>query len=209
MFLDPKDIFPDPYLFAEQTVDFALEIFKTASFSSLPVLNRQGEYLGVMCFRKMFFASDELRKQGNISSLIEIVKPILVTTKLHNINTAYYSDVVPVIDSENHFRGFLKTNVIANKINRYFRRIAEFERKLLESSYNGIIAIDNQGIIKVFNPAAERILGRKQEEMISHHISELDPNLGMLDAVDRMTPMTGIRTEINGNKIWPIVLLGL
>ncbi len=154
-----------------------------------------------MCFRKMFFASDELRKQGNISSLIEIVKPILVTTKLHNINTAYYSDVVPVIDSENHFRGFLKTNVIANKINRYFRRIAEFERKLLESSYNGIIAIDNQGIIKVFNPAAERILGRKQEEMISHHISELDPNLGMLDAVDRMTPMTGIRTEINGNKI--------
>ena len=201
MFIDSKEIIPDPYLFAEQTVDFAIDVFRTASFSSLPVLNRQGEYLGVMCFRKMLFAADELRKKGNISSLIENVKPILITTKLQNINTAYFSDVVPIVDNENHFLGFLKTNLIANKINRYFRRMTEFERKLLDSSYNGIIAIDQNGIIKVYNPAAERILGRKPEEMIGRHISELDPNMGMLDAVDKMTPMTGIRTEINGAKI--------
>jgi len=201
MFLDPKDLFLDPYLFAEQSVDFSLEVFKTAAFSSLPVLNRQGEYLGVMCFRKMYFASEDLREKGDISSLIENVKPVLLTTKLQSINTAHYSDVVPVVDAENQFIGFFKTNIIANNINRYFRRLAEFERKLLESSYNGIIAVDNQGIIKVFNPAAARILGCKVEEMINHHFSELDPAMGMLDAMERMIPMTGIRAEINGAKI--------
>lgn len=52
----------------------------------------------------------------------------------------------------------------------------EFLRGIIESSPYGIIAIDRQGIVRVFNRAAEELLGYRAEEVVGRmRISDLYP----------------------------------
>jgi PAS domain S-box-containing protein len=48
-------------------------------------------------------------------------------------------------------------------------------RAVLETAVNGIITIDEQGVIESFNPAAERIFGYDADEMIGQKVNMLMP----------------------------------
>ena len=48
-------------------------------------------------------------------------------------------------------------------------------RVIIETVVDGIIVIDTQGIVRLFNPAAEKIFGYSQQEIIGHNINLLMP----------------------------------
>ncbi len=48
-------------------------------------------------------------------------------------------------------------------------------RALVEDAVDGIIAIDEQGIVQLFNPAAERMFGYRADEVLGHNITRLMP----------------------------------
>ena len=202
MIFDSKEIMSVPFLTMEASVGHAEEVFRKHALFSLPVLDADGSFVGILCLKKVFLAAAaETNPEHCIADMIYKVKPLSVTARVDSINTTNYSDIIPVVDEENRYLGFVETSRIAHKINRYYRQLAERERKLLEASYNGVLAVDSSGTITVFNPAAERILGRKRADVVGQHISQLDPQMGLMDSVERMEPMTGIHTEINGAKI--------
>ena len=201
MFLCEEDLIKEPVLTSTQSVDEARAIFSKVPYFSLPVQDPAGKYLGMICVRTLLFEADGLREKGEISGNLTKLKAQLMTTRHDRIDLSIYNDVVPFVDEAGKLIGFMRAKLIGRKTSRYFRQIAELERKILEASHNAILAIDSAGKIVIFNPAAERILGRKRAEVIGRHIAELDPNVGLLDAVNQMTPMTGVRTEINGVKI--------
>ncbi len=199
--IESGDILKGPFLRSDQTVDEVIQVFSAVPFFSLPVTGPSGEYMGMMCVRVLLFSAAELREKGDISTKITLLKPVQMTAQLRGIDISIYNDVIPIVDETNQLVGFVKSQIISRRINRYYKQIAELERKILDSSYNGILAIDNEGTVTLYNPAAERIFKRKREEVVGQHISLLDPNMGLLDAVNRMETMTGIHTEINGAKI--------
>ena len=57
-------------------------------------------------------------------------------------------------------------------------------KAILESVYNAIVAVDDQGIITIFNPAAERITGIPASKAIKRHVSEVIPNTGLLEILE-------------------------
>jgi PAS domain S-box-containing protein/TyrR family helix-turn-helix protein len=183
------------------SVDEAIAVFGSAPYFSLPVQDEDGIYQGMICVRTLLFAAEELRGAGQISSGLTRLKAQQMSVRQDLIDLSIYNDVVPFVDDAGKLIGFMKAKLIGRKNSRYFRQIAELERKILEASHNGILAIDNVGMVTIYNPAAERILGRKREEVAGRHIAELDPNMGMMDALNQMTPMTGVRTQINGVSI--------
>lgn len=56
------------------------------------------------------------------------------------------------------------------------RARAEQLRTILDFSYEGIVAIDGQGIITVFNPVAERIMGVRRGQVVGRPAAEVIPN---------------------------------
>lgn len=56
------------------------------------------------------------------------------------------------------------------------REQAEHTRAIVDNMVDGVIAIDQQGIIASFNLAAERLFGRRAEEVVGKNISMLMPS---------------------------------
>src|ERR671922_1660557 len=48
-------------------------------------------------------------------------------------------------------------------------------RSIIESAVDGIVVIDSQGRIESFNPAAERLFGYRESEMLGRNVSVLMP----------------------------------
>ena len=201
MFLSENDLIREPVLRCSHSVDEAIAIFGQVPYFSLPVQDEAGTYQGMICVRTLLFAAEALRAKGEIASGLTQLKAQQLSTRHDLIDLSIYNDVVPFVDAAGKLVGFMRAKLIGRKTSRFFRQIAELERKILEASHNGILAIDSEGKVTLYNPAAERILGRKREEVIGRHIADLDPNMGMMDALNQMSPMTGVRTKINGVSI--------
>lgn len=64
-------------------------------------------------------------------------------------------------------------------VRRYERQRAEQFKAILDFAYEGIVGIDQDGIIKVFNPVAERLLGLSASAVLGRRVSEILPGVGL------------------------------
>ncbi len=72
-------------------------------------------------------------------------------------------------------------NVLGSAVERRvseaaLRRSEETNRAILDTCIDGIITIDERGIIRSFNPAAERIFGYSAAEMVGRNVQSLMPS---------------------------------
>ena len=78
-----------------------------------------------------------------------------------------------------------------------------FKRDLIfNSTDDGMVGIDDQGIVMLFNKSAERMIGKHQEEVMGLHISEVIPESRLTRTIE--TRRTEINQEVilgNGLKI--------
>ncbi len=64
-------------------------------------------------------------------------------------------------------------------VRRRERQRAEEFKAILDFAYEGIVAIDQFGVVKVFNPIAERLLGVSAARAIGRPITEVLPGVGL------------------------------
>jgi PAS domain S-box-containing protein len=62
---------------------------------------------------------------------------------------------------------------------------------IIDFVHDGIIAIDNQGTITVFNPASEKITGFSRQEAIGKRITEIIPETRLLSVLERVQSSIG------------------
>lgn len=70
-------------------------------------------------------------------------------------------------------------------------------RAIINSTYNAIIIIDKTGKVIVFNKQAEKIVGLKEEEVLSRNIKEIIPNTGLLKVLETGKPEISQKIVIN------------
>ncbi|MCG0275855.1 MAG: sigma 54-interacting transcriptional regulator [Thermosediminibacteraceae bacterium] len=74
-------------------------------------------------------------------------------------------------------------------------------KAVLDATVEGIIAIDKNGIITAFNPAAEKILKIKAEEAIGRPVAEiLAPDIPMLRTLKTGESYDNVEIVLNGEK---------
>jgi PAS domain S-box-containing protein len=72
---------------------------------------------------------------------------------------------------------------------------------VLNSTYDGIVAIDAGGRVTVFNDAAERLLGHSANKVLGMHVNEVVPGTTLCQVLDDGKPQLGVIVEVNGNTL--------
>lgn len=73
---------------------------------------------------------------------------------------------------------------------------------VLNSTHNGIMAVDTGGIVTLFNRGAEKILGIRTEEALGQKVDTLFKTPSLLSTVRSGRPDVGRKVVINGKSIY-------
>lgn len=139
-FLTPKqDV---AFLYEDFTLRQALEKMEYHRYSSIPVLNRVGEYVGTMTEGDLLWA---IKNQGiDLDDAEDIplsniprkrdYKPVAVTTQMDElVAAAMTQNFVPVLDDKKSFIGLVKRNAIIQYCYDRYRAVAP----MLDSQKSG------------------------------------------------------------------------
>ena len=119
-FLTPKALCA--YLQDDYTIRQALERMEAAGFAALPILNKRGEYRGVLTEGDLLWAIKNLcymdMRQAEAHRIMEIPRkkdhvPVKVTTNMHElVERAITQNFVPVVDDKDTFIGLVTRGAI-------------------------------------------------------------------------------------------------
>ena len=104
-------------LYDDYTVRQALEKMETAGYATLPILNRQGEYIGTLTEGDVLWAIKNMcgmdMRKAESRKIMEISRrknnvPVRVTTSMYElIERASHQNFVPVVDDYGAFIGII------------------------------------------------------------------------------------------------------
>ena len=110
------------YLDEESTIRQAIEKMEAAGYSSIPILNRRGEYRGTLTEGDLLWAMKNMcymdMRQAEARRVMEIARRkdnvlVRVTTSMHElIDRASTQNFVPVVDDKDAFIGIVKRSSI-------------------------------------------------------------------------------------------------
>ena len=119
-FLTPKALCA--YLQDDYSIRQALERMEAAGFAALPILNKRGEYRGVLTEGDLLWAIKNLcymdMRQAEAHRIMEIPRkkdhvPVKVTTNMHElVERAITQNFVPVVDDKEAFIGLVTRGAI-------------------------------------------------------------------------------------------------
>lgn len=81
------------------------------------------------------------------------------------------------------------------------KRRSEQLKAILDFAYDGIIALDEEGRITVFNPVAEKLSGWRAEEAIGRHVTEVIPAAKCHLLLESGKPELGEILEIGNTRV--------
>ncbi|MDQ0285377.1 PAS domain S-box-containing protein [Desulfofundulus luciae] len=103
---------------------------------------------------------------------------------------------IPLYTSKETVReAILKAREIALVRQKEAERVKRTQA-ILDFAYEGIIVTDEQGIIQVFNPAAEKITGISAAQAIGQKVDQLIPNTRLIAVKESLQPELGELQEL-------------
>lgn len=167
----------------EQTVQEVAKIFLDHGLDGAPVIDNGGNIIGLFTKTQIY----QLVGEG-----INILTPIGELME-QEIKTGYPDDHVdslliqelswlPVVEG-NKVKGIITRTDLLRIFMDFYRDISCELDTIINSIYDLIVSVDEEGNIKVFNQSAERFLGLTAQEVKGKNINELFPNSGMMDVI--------------------------
>jgi len=175
MIAEPRTLRP------QQTLEEAAKIYLNSDVNCAPVVNEDGNVLGILTLVGLLAALMKgYPPHTPAAEVMEQSVPIICEDEnFEDVVCDHAVERLVVTDSEGNLTGILNR---INLIKRVYETLETTRNKLevvLDSIYNGIIAIDLEERIILFNPAAERITGVKVRQALGNPISSVIPDLAL------------------------------
>lgn len=107
---------------------------------------------------------------------------------------------LPVIDHDNNYLGIITSGDILNAFEESIQYSLSSLRSLIDSTNNGIVAINKHGVITIFNTAARRILGEGDVNVVGRHIVDVFPKTRLPWILKTGRPEFNVKTETESEK---------
>lgn len=182
------------------TVLEAAEALNHSHANGLSVVDKNGILAGI-------FTKNHLIEAVTKSNFLTLTIGELMDKQIFSLNESltvkeaqpnnwlYIHDLIPVVDNANHPMGILNKMDLMRYLSDEATFLAGENLAIIDSTCNGVIAMNEEGTITLFNRAAENITGIKVTDAIGEFIDDIVPNSALLRVVE-----TGIG-EINQQQI--------
>jgi two-component system sensor kinase FixL len=78
-------------------------------------------------------------------------------------------------DGQPLFVGIIHDITQQNQFKEALKEAVEQLKAVVDTAVDGVILIDSRGIVRMFNPACERVFGYRQDEVMGHNVKMLMP----------------------------------
>ncbi|MGG1400973.1 sigma 54-interacting transcriptional regulator [Bacillus salipaludis] len=200
---------PSPVtILPQQTIKEAVFILQANRIDGLPVVDKESRVIGsVTKSRILNCLMEGLTPDHSISHAM--TRTIVTIHKDDSIQKAYDLPVgrLPVVDHEGRIVGILTRTDILHSYAAHLDKlqetlhITETLRTILESAYEGIVVVDQNGVIREFNEAYSRFLGKKREEVIGKSVLEIIENTRLQVVLETGIEERGYIQRIQGQDM--------
>lgn len=161
-------------LFPRQTFAQAWQMLKDVQVPALPVIEAGGRIAGLVY-------KDDLFNRGPDPAARDLPVGRIMQTDFHCLREdsplidacSLPYEVFPVVDDQGQFSGILTREAACNVLLDSAILMVEQLITLLDSVHNGIIAVNTEGIITLFNKAAEKMTGRSKSAAIGKYLPQV------------------------------------
>jgi len=171
-------------LFPGQTALDAWRMIGQLEVAGLPVMEDTGRIIALVTKDDLFAIKPELLTMSLPVSQI-MNKDLFVLTEDTPLVEAWSlpQSIFPVVNEDGRFTGILSKDMAGSALfGLATRMLAEIET-LLDCAHNGIIAINTEGRMTLFNKAAEEITRREKSYALGRHLSEVIIPQGLLEVL--------------------------
>ncbi len=177
--LKVKDImlYNPPFLYVNNKVSHARVIFTHSKLKSIPILDKNGSYVGVL--ENRIIRQEHLPVDSKVEKYMNTsIKPLFQDESisvLGKLRTEEMDFIQPVVSRDGVLMGIIPepqfiTDILED-ITRYSESVFAIDNKDL-ATY-GIILINDDGEIICFNGNAEKVLGLKGKSIFGIHINKV------------------------------------
>lgn len=202
MTINPQTIFP------KQTLREVVLILQSHRIDGLPVVDENTRVVGLITkSRLMNCFLEGLSPECPVADVM--TRSVVTIGKNELITTAYRIPVgrLPVVDETGRLVGILtRTDILRSYAEhlgllRETIHTAETLTTILESAYEGIAVVDENGIIREFNEAYSRFIGKSREEVIGLHVTKIIENTRLHNVIQTGVAEKGYIQRIQGQDM--------
>jgi len=148
------------------------------------VINNEGEVIGFINKVRLINALaqkniQEIQVQDIMDKKWVSLPSEMTIKELEQEFEIYQYNFFLVVDKSNFPIGILKPIDVAKYLSAESLSFAAEMQAVLNGAYNGVVAINIEGIVVLFNAAAELLTGLTAKTVIGHHINDVLPNTGL------------------------------
>lgn len=174
----------------DQTIKEVNQLFLDRVIDGAPVVDNDGKVVGV------FTKTHLMRAIGKpLDTPIEWLmnKNVISIGETMPVEEAMNIPVgrLPVVDKEGKMVGWLTRTDLASAFMDHYKKSIEGLSKIIDLAVYGILAVNLEGKINVFNRKAEELWGINAENIIGQPVGELFPALGMETILRKREPRSG------------------
>ncbi|MGE5396292.1 MAG: sigma 54-interacting transcriptional regulator [Chitinophagales bacterium] len=168
------------------TVREAARVLNGMPIDWAPVLNEEMQVLGIFTRKHVIKAVTEKRDLDAIR-VEDLMKTGVVTARLDDsIEDARFQklDKIPVVDKEDQVQGILTLGDLVDYYSNSFTEVTQELNTIINSLYNPVISIDQEGKIRLWNKAVEKLSGKPYEHVIGQPITNVLENSRLIEVLE-------------------------
>ncbi len=168
----------------EMTIRHAAALFYRTTVDGAPVVDGDGRLIGLITKSQFIKAlSDGLSLDAQVQAMMNTAVFTLTENMtvpgLTRTKEIYQYSCFPVLDSKGRPVGMINRTDLVKYLAEKYVFLADEMQAVLDSVSNGVMATNSEGILTIFNPAAERITGLHADAVLGRYAYEAIPNSGL------------------------------
>ncbi|KJS01417.1 MAG: hypothetical protein VR68_05310 [Peptococcaceae bacterium BRH_c4a] len=168
----------------QQPIIEAWRLMIDGAAMGIPVLDDLGNISGIITKEHIFSTGpDGPWTSVNVGEIMERDVAILSEQSPLVEAWALPGTVFPVVNEHNKLTGVLDKSLVAPELFNFAGKMLRQGETILDSAHNGIIAVDSEGIVTIFNSAAEKITRRTKAQALGKHLSQVIIPQGLLNVL--------------------------